>query len=271
MPHPFAYNCRPDYAGKYSLSSGVLQRNSADQIFGTGVRRGAGGGSKGPGKDSRPQSGDAMKEKQLPVGLLAAEQPEAEVEWKAGGFASLKRSKSAAPPRPEHPSVKEAAKCYPKLQRNQRHKSQFLPMASRRSESVFTHSTSDENDRLRCGKWHLGVLATGIERATAAALEPLDEERLKREAMKGLQDKAKERMRLEGVSRAQQQAVLEEMRGVLIEQVKPTPDQQEQTEDESQQPREDSVLAEQEQPPLDGIDALAAMDMPSAVSPVQAA
>jgi len=157
----------------------------------------------------------------------------------------------------------------PKLQRKQRNKSQFLPMASRRSESVPTHNTSEENSHLRCGKWHLGVLAAGIERATAAALEPLDEERLKREAMRGLQDKAKERMRLEGVSWAQQQAVLEEMRGVLFEQVKPTPEQQ--AEDESLQHEEPSAAEQEDQPPLDGIDAAAPMDMPGGGPPIQVA
>lgn len=222
MPHPFAYGCRPDYAGRFTTSVSVLHQSSAQQIFGTGANsRGIGGnGPRGQSKSSRPSSGDLLREKEVPLGLLAAEQPEAEVEWKAGGFASLRKSRSAPAPKPEHPSVAEAAKCYPKLQSKHRDKNVFLPWAARRSESLATHTASAENNSLKHGKWQLSALVTGIQKATALALEPLDEDRLKREAMAMLQDKARERMKLEGVSRQQQQIVLEEMRSVLEEHVK---------------------------------------------------
>jgi len=223
MPHPFAYNCAPDTLGKYSSS--VLNRNSSDMIFGTGVRKGGRGSRTKPG--SPDPNGDLVEEKQLPVevGPLAAEQPESQVEWRAGGFASLKKTRSSSSPqqKPEHPLVREAAKCYPMLQRKHRSASSFLPMASRRSESVGTHATSEECERLRCGKWQLGALANGLHQATAAALEPLDVDKLKRDAIKVLELKAKERMSLEGVSRAKQQVVLEEMRSVMHEKVKPAP------------------------------------------------
>lgn len=225
MPHPFAYNCAPDTAGRYvqSLNSGVLSRNSSEQIFGTGVRRGA-SSAKAVGKNSRPSSagkGEHLSEKELKasVAVLASEQPEAEFEWKAGGFAALKKSKSAGSVKAEHPSVLAASRCYPKLQRKHRDGSQFLPMASRRSENVSTHDASAEVERIRAGKWQLGALAAGIQKATNDVLVPLDEERLKREALQRLEEKAKERMRLEGVSKKQQQAVLEEMRRVLAEKV----------------------------------------------------
>jgi len=220
MPHPFAYNCQPDYDGKFAQQPSVLQRNSAELIFGTGVKRGM-SQSKGSAKNSRPSSGDRVKDKELPpsVGPLAAEQPEAQVEWKAGGFATIKRSKSAAVIKAEHPSVREAAKCYPMLQKRHRSSSQFLPMTVKRIDSVPTHEGSEECDRLRCGKWYLGSLAAGLQKATDAALEVLDEEKLKRDAIRGLSDKAKERMRLEGVSYSQQQLILHEMRDILQEQV----------------------------------------------------
>jgi len=226
MPHPFAYNCAPDTLGKYSNS--VLNRNSSNLIFGTGVRRGAGKGARGSKPETPMDDGDAVEEKHMPVqvGPLAAEQPEAQVEWKAGGFASLKKNRSSGPSqqKPEHPMVQHAAKCYPMLQRKHRSASAFLPMASRRSENVGTHASSEECERLRCGRWQLGALASGLEKATSVVLEPLDVDKLKRDAMKVLEDKAKERMNLEGVSRAKQEIVLEEMRAVMREKVKPSPE-----------------------------------------------
>merc|ERR1712048_300070 len=139
--------------------------------------------------------------------------------WRSGGFSSLKKSRSAgAIAKQEHPSIEETARQYPLLSRKHRENKAFLPMASRRSESVSTLEKSDECQRIRRQKWQLKAVAKGIQNATAVVLEPLDEERLKQEALAGLKDKAMERMRFEGVSQQQQNAVLAEMFSVLEEQ-----------------------------------------------------
>lgn len=235
MPHPFAYNCAPDTAGKYSKFNSVLQKNSSDQIFGTGVTKKDkslhAAIPKQPGRGSKGKDGDVLTEQDLKmsVPVLASEQQEEEVEWKAGGFSALKKSRSTGSVRrKEHPSVQEASKCYPKLQRGHRGGSQFLPMASRRSENVSTHESCAESNHLNRGKWHLGALAADLHKVHQSVLEPLDEEKLKMEAMRGLQAKAMERMRLEGVGKKQQQSILREMDGVLTEQVMLQQQQQQQ-------------------------------------------
>ena len=49
------------------------------------------------------------------------------------------------------------------------------------------------------------MIHPAVQTATNAALEPLDVERLKETAMKGLRDKAINRMKLQGVSKDQQE------------------------------------------------------------------
>jgi len=90
-------------------------------------------------------------------------------------------------------------------------------MSSRRTESVRTREASEENQRLGQSKWKLAKVLEGIETATNAALEPLDVEKLKETAMKGLRDKAINRMKLQGVSKDQQEVILEEMDALLRE------------------------------------------------------
>ncbi|CAE7449194.1 unnamed protein product [Symbiodinium natans] len=86
-----------------------------------------------------------------------------------------------------------------------------------RTESVRTRGASEENQRLGQSKWKLSKALEGIESATNAALEPLDVDKLKQHAMKGLRDKAINRMKLQGVSRDQQEVILEEMDALLRE------------------------------------------------------
>lgn len=222
MPHPFAYNCAPDTAQKFSLLAPVRQHNNADQIFGTGVRR---GGGNAPSK-ARPSSAGADEVsardlKALPQVPAVPNENDVDVDavqWKSGGFTSLKKSRSTGNVKVEHPSIEEAAKFYPMLAR--KHRSGvgppiFQPMASRRSEVIPTGDTSEEYQKLRRSKWQLNACVQGLAQATSLALEPLDVERLKGEAMSGLKDKALYRMKLQGVPKEHYNLVLSEMERIL--------------------------------------------------------
>merc|ERR1719453_914642 len=66
-------------------------------------------------------------------------------------------------------------------------------------------------------KWELGAIAAHIQNTAANTLEPLDEGKLREEATRGLMDKAKFRMRMEGLSKEQQELVLSEFPAVLQE------------------------------------------------------
>merc|ERR1712217_907650 len=92
-------------------------------------------------------------------------------------------------------------------------------MANRRSETVDTSDNSEEYGRLRRGKWQLKAAADSLDTLVSSVFEPLDEEKLKQQAMAGIREKAKERMKFEGVSKRQQELVIAEMNQVLEEQV----------------------------------------------------
>jgi len=62
-----------------------------------------------------------------------------------------------------------------------------------------------------------------MKTATDIMLEPLDEGKLRAEATRGLMDKAKYRMRMEGLSKDQQDLVLAEFPGVLLDNGSPAP------------------------------------------------
>jgi len=212
LPPPFNYNCAPNYSGNYANFTPVRQSNSAAQIWGNGVRRKPG---QGP-VQSRTPTGDGQADA---VGAQPLDEDSA-VQWRFGGFSQLKRNKSEGILRPaEHPHVEGAKRQYESLSRDGRGVKTFLPMASGRTESVpVSVSTSSlEFQRLEQGKWQLKVLAESIKAAGSSVLEPLDEDKLKRDAMAALRDKARERMRLEGVAREQQEIVLGEMLSVLEE------------------------------------------------------
>ncbi|CAE7715733.1 unnamed protein product [Symbiodinium sp. CCMP2456] len=217
MPHPYAYNCAPDHTR--SFLEPVRRRNNADQIFGTGWRQGAARrGDKG--KPSSKE--DQVQLAELPPGVGEEEKPDDDgvVHWRSGGF-SIKKSRSTAgvrAPEVEREVLEGVGKFYPPLaQKHQRCNSQFLPMSSRRTESVRTRGASEENQRLGQSKWKLSKALEGIQNATNAALEPLDVDKLKQHAMKGLRDKAINRMKLQGVSKDQQEVILEEMDALLRE------------------------------------------------------
>jgi len=110
-----------------------------------------------------------------------------------------------------------AGQFYPPLKAQDRSNGAFLPMSTRRTERVSTRNTSDEGQHIGRGKWKMGRIADSLQSATELALEPLDIERLKLNAMKGLRDKAINRMKLQGVSREQQVVILEEMASLLQE------------------------------------------------------
>lgn len=224
--HPFAANLAPDSSQKFSALQPVRQQNNAEQIFGTGVRRGSaekvGAAPRRSSTGSRPGSagGDQVNSKDLPQGnvpnVYSEEDPDV-VQWKSGGFSVLKKSRSTGHVKqPMHPSMEAMKQFYPNLSRKyQRNEHIFLPMASRRSESVPTHNSCDEYQRLQRGKWQLKAYADGIVNFAAAALEPLDEERLKAEAMVGIRDKALDRLAMEGVQMKQRDLVLQQIDALL--------------------------------------------------------
>eukprot|EP00931_Biecheleriopsis_adriatica_P089096 TRINITY_DN6327_c0_g2_i1.p1 TRINITY_DN6327_c0_g2~~TRINITY_DN6327_c0_g2_i1.p1 ORF type:complete len:558 (+),score=100.31 TRINITY_DN6327_c0_g2_i1:61-1734(+) len=218
MPHPFAYNCAVDHTR--SFLEPVRQRNNADQIFGNGLRPGSQRRGKNRAQsETRFEQGDQLAE--LPFGVGDEEKPPAEdeVQWRSGGFSSLKKSRSVTAVRADIDDVvaQGVGKSYPPLQRKKRSNSTFLPMSSRRTEKIKTYGASQESQRLGHSKWKLSKVCEGIQNAAAAAMEPLDVDKLKRDAMTGLRDKALTRMKLQGVSRGQQEVILEEMNALLQE------------------------------------------------------
>lgn len=230
MPHPYAYNCAPDTMNKYSLVP-VRQSNNADQIFGIGLRRGHGNvGHSMPftgQSKARPSSAghdqvslkDLRELPQMPSVVNENDMDPDTVQWKSGGFTTMKKSRSTASVRPEHPSVGEAMKVYPALSRKHRSTSagdrSFLPMASRRSEVIPTGEASEEFQKLQRSKWQLSAYGQILGEAAAAAMEPLDLEKLREEAMVGIRDKAMFRMKLDGVPKDQYDSILQEMSLIL--------------------------------------------------------
>lgn len=218
MPHPFAYNCAPDHARKYETYTSVRDQNSGDQIYGRDLKKGT------MTKEDRAARARASADEvaQLPQTLAerGIEQPGETVQWKSGGFNQLRRAKSApGMSRPKlHPVVEETQAHYPALSKHHgRRDRTFAPMASRRPETVNTRRRSDAYQSLQKKKWEIGAIAAMLEATTASAMEPLDERLLRDEATLGLMDKAKFRMRMEGLSLEQQDLVLSEFPGVLQE------------------------------------------------------
>eukprot|EP00930_Biecheleria_cincta_P049562 TRINITY_DN34760_c0_g1_i1.p1 TRINITY_DN34760_c0_g1~~TRINITY_DN34760_c0_g1_i1.p1 ORF type:complete len:406 (+),score=62.40 TRINITY_DN34760_c0_g1_i1:57-1274(+) len=228
MPHPVAQHFAPV---SHKLAP-VRRQNNAEQIFGNGSRQGGpaniGGrtGSQRSGSKSRLGSKSDHQVAQLaelPFGVGGEDKPpeHSSVQWQSGGFSVMKKkSRSAGGVKfsDVHPLVEHGVgQFYPALKAKDRANSAFLPMSSRRTERVSTRSSSSEGQHLGHSKWKMGRLADNLQAATESALEPLDIERLKRHAMKGLRDKAINRMKLQGVSREQQQVILEEMASLLQE------------------------------------------------------
>jgi len=226
MPHPFAYNCAPDHARKYDSFVPVREQNSGDQIYGRDLKKGA--VTKEDRAARAKASADEVFAGHLPATLAerGIEQPGETAQWRVGGFANLRRAKSApGMQRPRlHPAVEETVAHYPSLSKHHgRHDKTFAPMASRRPETVKTHKRSEAYQSLQRKKWEIGAIASALGASTAAVMEPLDEQLLRDEAAYGLMDKAKFRMRMEGLSLEQQELVLSEFPAVLQETVELAP------------------------------------------------
>lgn len=221
MPHPFSYNCAPDLGQKYAP---VRQQNSGDQIFGRDLKKGTRGSRpSSAGKSDRVPADDLGES----VGPSSNYPPDPAVEWRSGGFAAaVRKTKSVGvlrPPLVEHVSVQEARERYKPMTRRHRSHSAVLPNASRKNNGhvpVSVRDDSKEYMRLKSGKAQLSAVLDSLQSVTIAALEPLDEEKLKSDALAGLKDKASERMRLEGVAEYQQQMVLDELPQILEERQK---------------------------------------------------
>jgi len=218
MPHPYAYNCAPDHSGKFNSLAPVREQNAGEQIFGRDF-------TPNRGKEGRAAKAKAIADEvvasNMPLTLVEREieQPGETVQWRSGGFAALRKAKSAPViEKPEHPAVAETMGHYQALSKKYGRKDKtYLPLATKRPEIVRTHTKSNEYTTLQNKKWELGALAAEIMAQTAATMEPLDEGKLRNEATKGLMDKAKFRMRMEGLAKDQQDLVLAELPGVLLE------------------------------------------------------
>jgi len=219
MPHPYAYNCAPDLSGKFDLMSPVRTQNSGAQIYGRDYSKGA------VSKESRTSkarsSADEVVANNMPVTLAERdiEQPGETIQWRSGGFAALHKVKSAPViSQREHPAVEQCMKHYASLSRkHDRQDKTFMPMTSKRPEIIKTHSKSVDCQQFHRQKYQLGAIAAQIEAHTFATLEPLDEAKLRQQATIGLMDKAKFKMRMEGLGADQQALVLAALPGVLHE------------------------------------------------------
>jgi hypothetical protein len=117
-----------------------------------------------------------------------------------------------------NPAIEEFKRHYPVLHGQQKVKqSSFLPMQVKKNEAVATHENSAEYQRLQRGKVHVAAISDHIKTATDGVLEPLDLDRLRQDAMDGIEAKARYRMRMEGVSQEQEELIIAEMRSVLEE------------------------------------------------------
>jgi hypothetical protein len=220
MPHPYAYNCAPDNSGRFSqLCSPVREKNSGAQIYGMDLKKNAMTPDERAAKAKA--SADEVAASAMPLTLVERdiEQPGETVQWRSGGFSSLRKVKSSPViTRKDHPTMEEMKVHYPALSRfHGRSDKTFIPLASRRPEIVKTHSKSGDYQSLQRKKWGVGFLADQIGGITDAVMEPLDEQKLRDEATKGLMDKAKFKMRMEGLGKDQQDLVLAELPNVLIE------------------------------------------------------
>jgi len=227
MPHPYAYNCTPDLSGKFdALSmSPIRDKNSGAQIYGRDFSKGA--MTKADRIAKAKASADEVSGSNIPRTLAERdiEQPGETVQWRSGGFSSLYKARSAPViVTPEHPSMQEMAPRYPALaKRHGRKDRTFVPMMSKRPEIVTTHPKSVDIKNFEERKWEMGRLGDAIKAASSAAMEALDEDTLLGEAHKGLMDKAKFQMRMEGLGKEQADMVIAELPGVLMEHKKPSP------------------------------------------------
>jgi len=234
MPAPYNYNCQPDLGNKFTEKAivPVRQSNNGDQIYGNGFKHGkapkfTGAGAKGSRPSSAGSTAKAVQVHTAPpmlqspdigqMGLTAMDiNGEDAVQWRSGGFALLKKSRSAPAVRQLHPAVEQTKKTYGTLAKGKRDKSTHMPMCVRRPlEPIPTHESSEEVGHLGRGKMNLSMIHQHLEHHTASVLEPLDEKKLAREALEGLAAKARDRMQREGVGPAQQDLVIREMLAVL--------------------------------------------------------
>eukprot|EP00971_Amphidinium_carterae_P255449 5071159-Amphidinium_carterae.1 len=212
LPHnPAMAGLSPDSIEKFRRT--FREKNSGDQIFGRDLRKGtvtskAGNEVQVPSAKP-PIDGDHALPSEMPLALGASlfDTLDGVVQWKAGGFSVIKKPRSSSAvqeQRIDHPVMESALKQYPTVsQLHRRDGTSFLPMATRKINSftaVETHEDSGENQELYRSRWTLNTLLDKLGRATSSVLEPLNEEKMRQQALQHLKDKTEERMRLEGVA-----------------------------------------------------------------------
>eukprot|EP00747_Dinoflagellata_sp_TGD_P162273 gnl/TRDRNA2_/TRDRNA2_179691_c0_seq1.p1 gnl/TRDRNA2_/TRDRNA2_179691_c0~~gnl/TRDRNA2_/TRDRNA2_179691_c0_seq1.p1 ORF type:complete len:531 (+),score=112.82 gnl/TRDRNA2_/TRDRNA2_179691_c0_seq1:63-1655(+) len=225
MPHPFCYNCKPDYASKFEP---VRKQNSGDQIYG---RRGARRQQPKDGwKPQSPAQVELIQAQELPAAdhINATSHTDVEgvrpedVQWRSGGFQHVLKKAASTPSfrGPVHSSVEEAAKHYqvPLARKHGRHHKTFMPMSQQgHTRDVPTHDDSKEYVHIKSYKWHMNSVADGLQSASTSIMQPLDEAGLRAQAEQSLLDKARNAMNLEGISKDRQELILAELPQVIAE------------------------------------------------------
>jgi hypothetical protein len=238
MPAPFAYNCKPDLSRRFMTP--LREQNSAAQIFGRDHREAD--SRDGPGGNSLGASGpDQLPPQEMPLSLMQEDPMQDEAaQWKPGFFqpirSGIRRTQSSgalvgdrstakeAKAKKDHPVVEQTKSFYKVLSRNMGRKLEdrtFLPGCHKRNnghEPVGVAEHSLEYRRLQEGKSHLAAMSDQLLQVSSSLLEPLDEGKLQEQAIQGLKEKARERMRFEGVAPDQQDLVLAELSSVVEEQ-----------------------------------------------------
>lgn len=215
MPGPYNYNSQPDLCRKFAP---VRKGNSGDLIFGRNFRKDADGVMirKSPADapaaicgPSSPSAGSSVRSRGHSITSDASDAASSSSNihkgWVEGGFekAQLELCKSRSVPaiqKPMHVSVAKAAQFYAPLSGHmQKPSSTFLPMAARRCVAVHTDPGTRDYTEYLVAKKSLQIIAEDLGAATKAALHPVDQVEVFRDAERLLARKARAQLRVEGL------------------------------------------------------------------------
>lgn len=239
MPHPYSYNCQVDLSSKFvphrqrnSSSSQIYEGKSNQKLSRPSstpnlleeasvvpsraeVRAKRRQESLIPGSTRSRATADPEQEPDPEQQPSFDESMQRPASRRGGGMGRRSHSAGsmlASVASVDHPSVKEAITHYPKLAgRKGRASQHFLPMASRRQEAIGTKDVSHHYQRYHYTRKQMEELGEVTHDLSKTALEPLDCEKLLKESVKILEQKARAQLRVEGLSRERRTRVLEEM------------------------------------------------------------
>eukprot|EP00929_Paragymnodinium_shiwhaense_P030265 TRINITY_DN17173_c0_g1_i1.p2 TRINITY_DN17173_c0_g1~~TRINITY_DN17173_c0_g1_i1.p2 ORF type:complete len:302 (-),score=59.95 TRINITY_DN17173_c0_g1_i1:211-1026(-) len=219
-----------------SQGSGSVQDESMNALFATyggqsaasrqgGTTRG-GGGFFGQGMQP-PRRGIASdlvdSDSLMASGVEDLGDLDKQVRWTAGGWSTMQKSKSDSSMRGrkalQRDDYKEMVRHFPPLAKaNKRSAAVFLPWATlQKPDPIPVHEGCREGRHIDRTKHRLKQVQAGLADNLNCLLEPLDAKMMNSYAVKGLRDKAQNRMLMEGVETSQQDIVMNEMMRVLNE------------------------------------------------------